>query len=123
MGIKPLLVQLLKQAPLICAIIKTFQAAIPENTERTAKRQKADVRPMVDQVDSLSKLTFLAEVMSAQELPGSLDLISALLESLARILDSVATTRPELIYIEQLFMTCIDSVASQIKVRHFAFQR
>ena len=78
---------------------------------------------MVDQVDSLSKLTFLAEVMSAQELPGSLDLISALLDSLARILDSVATTRPELLYIEQLFMTCIDSVASQIKVRHFAFQR
>ena len=78
---------------------------------------------MVDQVDSLSKLTFLAEVMSAQELPGSLDLISALLDSLARILGSVATTRPELIYIEQLFMTCIDSVASQIKVRHFAFQK
>lgn len=72
---------------------------------------------MAGQEESLPMLTLLVEVLSASDLPGSLDLISVLLDTLARTIGSVVAPQSDLIYVEQLLMTCVESAASQVKVR------
>ena len=69
--------------------------------------------------DVFSQITLLAEVLSSKELPGSLELVSTLLDSLSRIISFTASNRADLLYVEQLLMTCIESAASSIKVGFF----
>lgn len=65
----------------------------------------------------LSKLTFLLEVLASQQLPGSVELLSGLLDTLSGLLTISVASKSDLIYTEQLLMSCMDSVASRIEVR------
>lgn len=65
----------------------------------------------------LSKLSFFLEVLVSQELPGSVDLLSSLLETLSSLLSISTLPQSDFIYTEQLIMSCMESVATHIEVR------
>ena len=49
-------------------------------------------------------------------MPGSLDLITHLLDTLSKIVQSLPQTQADVSYIEQLLMSAVESAASNIKV-------
>ena len=75
------------------------------------------LRPSSDsEGTSLSRLAFLAEILSSRNLSSSIDLISALLDTLSRVASST-TARADVIYVQQLLMTCLEASVSQIQVQ------
>jgi U3 small nucleolar RNA-associated protein 10 len=67
--------------------------------------------------DSLACLTLLAEVLGAQSLPGSLDFVARLLETLGLIVQYQSQAQVDMSYLEQLFMTAVENAADNISVR------
>lgn len=63
----------------------------------------------------MTPLTVFLEALASQELPGSLELVSALLEVLGRVAGLQDVAQSEISYLEQLLMTAIESSALQIK--------
>ena len=59
------------------------------------------------------------EVLSTQQLPGSYELVSALLEILGRVASLQGIAQSEISYLQQLIMTAVEASALQIKVRLF----
>ncbi|KAG5644278.1 hypothetical protein DXG03_008763 [Asterophora parasitica] len=106
---KQLLASLVKEVPLIVHILNSLQ---PSNAgaPRASKRAKTSYASE----DVLLRLSLFVEVLGAQSLPGSLDLISNLLETLNRVLQSVSSTQADASYIEQLLMSAIENAATKI---------
>jgi hypothetical protein len=69
---------------------------------------------------NISKLTFFAEALTTQTLPGSVDLISHLLQALSSVVQALSAAQVDVNYTEQLLMSAIDSAASQVKVTNLA---
>lgn len=66
--------------------------------------------------NTLPCLGLFVEVLGTRSLPGSLDLISNLLETLNRVLQSVTSAQTDINYVEQLLMSAIENAASKVKV-------
>lgn len=66
--------------------------------------------------DVLPRLSLFVEVLGTRSLPGSLDLISHLLETLNRVVQSVSPAQADVSYVEQLLMSAVENSASKIKV-------
>lgn len=66
--------------------------------------------------DTLPRLSLLVEILGTKSLPGSLDLISHLLDTLSKVVQTLPATQADVSYIEQLLMSAIESAASKIKV-------
>lgn len=49
-------------------------------------------------------------------MPGSLELVSALLETLSKLIQSPPTSQADASYVEQMLMSAIDSASSNIPV-------
>jgi U3 small nucleolar RNA-associated protein 10 len=64
----------------------------------------------------LPALTLLAEIISSNTLPGSIELISRLLETLNTVVQYVSPTRGDLSFLEQLLMSAVDNVADKVSV-------
>lgn len=112
--IKNLLGGCISQPGLMVALLQSVQPDVSISTERVSKKAKMDLGSSGLQ-DIFPRITLLAEILSSKALPGSLELISSLLDSLSRIISFTALDRAELLYLEQLLMTCIESAASSIK--------
>jgi hypothetical protein len=67
--------------------------------------------------DTLPRLSLLAEVLGSIPLPGSLDLISRLLETLHNVVQSTVPTDADISYIEQSLMSAVEHSAEKIVVR------
>jgi U3 small nucleolar RNA-associated protein 10 len=65
---------------------------------------------------SITKLTFLTEALNAVALPGSVDLISHLLQALSCVVQTFSPLQADVNYTEQLLMSAIDAVASKVTV-------
>lgn len=61
------------------------------------------------------------EVLGTRPLHGSLDLVSHLLETLNRVVQSVSPVQADVSYVEQLLMSAIENSASKIKVCGYLF--
>jgi U3 small nucleolar RNA-associated protein 10 len=71
--------------------------------------------------DTLPLLSLLAEVMASKPLPGSLDLVSRLLETLSKVVQASTSTEADVAYIEQSLMTAIENAATNITVTYYYF--
>ncbi|KAH8112066.1 hypothetical protein DFH11DRAFT_1788270 [Phellopilus nigrolimitatus] len=114
-GVKQLLGSCVKQPALVTALLQALQPNVGTLNRRASKRAKTDIPPSDPEKSAASHLALLAEVLSSQVLPGSLELVSGLLDTLSRIVATSAPVQADLIYVEQLLMSSIDSSASQIK--------
>ncbi|KLO17716.1 hypothetical protein SCHPADRAFT_845947 [Schizopora paradoxa] len=114
-GIKPFLRKCIKQAVMFTSILKDLRPSTAEARLREAKRSKLDSTPPDDSNFDLSRLTFFAEALVSQQLPGSLELVAELLEVLGQVVNGATASHSETGYVEQLLMTAVDSCASQVK--------
>lgn len=66
--------------------------------------------------DSFILLTTFVEVLAASDLPGSIDLISRLLDTLNNVLHYETPTQGDKSFVEQLLMSAIDNCAEKVVV-------
>lgn len=66
-------------------------------------------------------LTFLSEILGAKPLPGSLDLVSHILETLGNVVHDTSSSIAEKTYVEQLLMSALENAATNIPVRNNFF--
>lgn len=70
-----------------------------------------------DTDNALRRLTLFLEVLGTRPLPGSLDLISQLMDLSSQVMQSVSPAQADVSYIEQLLMSAIDNAADKVTVR------
>ncbi len=134
-GIKLFLRKCIKHASAFVILLKDLRPSTAEARLRESKRSKietyvSDERLKIclshlipsrtsrnDLPRDLSRLTFLAEALANHQLPGSLELVSELLEVLGQVVNGSTTSQSDTGYTEQLLMSAVDSAASQVKVR------
>ena len=128
----------MKQPALIIALLQSFQPGINDTSGRVPKKPRKDVYVILYLSNNqqanlayfqrpesgdewLSRLSFLSEILSSQKLPGSSDLVSALLDTLNRIVSASNPAQAETIYTVQIVMACLESSVSQIEVTYTLF--
>lgn len=72
--------------------------------------------PHPPEISKLQPLTLLVEVLGTMEIPGSLDLISNLLETLNKIVRSDLWGPSDTSYVCQMLMAAIEKSASRLAV-------
>ena len=68
---------------------------------------------------SVRQLSFLVEILGTKPLPGSIELISYLLQVLSNIVQNLSPSEAEVNYTEQLLMSAVESAASRVSVSSF----
>lgn len=66
--------------------------------------------------DLFPSLALLAEILATSPLPGSVDLISQLLETLNSVLHYESPTQGDKSFVEQLLMTAVEHAAEKVIV-------
>ncbi|KAJ6619036.1 hypothetical protein B0H10DRAFT_1758400, partial [Mycena sp. CBHHK59/15] len=94
---KKLLSTLLHETPLVVRLLASLK---PEANASPRASKQAKLSDVSD--DTLPRLSLLAEVLGNISLPGSLDLISRLLETLHHVVQSSTPTDTDISYVEQL---------------------
>ncbi|KAL0575096.1 snoRNA-binding rRNA-processing protein utp10 [Marasmius crinis-equi] len=110
--VKNLLSSILNEAPVIVQLLDSLRAEIVDGP-RSTKRPK--LSESNEPPDVLLRLGLFAEVLGTISLPGSLDLISHLLETLSRVMQFGSPARSDVIFIEQSLMAAIDSAAEKVQ--------
>ncbi|KAF8966928.1 armadillo-type protein [Flammula alnicola] len=104
------LASVLVDVPLIIHLLESLAPAGPLSSPRASKRVKMTESPE----DTLPRLSLLVEILGTKSLPGSLDLITHLLDTLSKIVQALPPTQADVSYIEQLLMSAVESAASKI---------
>ncbi|KAF7326662.1 U3 small nucleolar RNA-associated protein 10 [Mycena venus] len=107
---KKLLTAVLHDIPLVVRLLASTK---PEanTTPRASKRPK--LSEISD--DTFPRLSLLAEVLASVPLPGSLDLVSRLLETLHNVVQSTTSADVDISYIEQSLMSAVEHSAEKIR--------
>ncbi|KAJ3515006.1 hypothetical protein NLJ89_g2035 [Agrocybe chaxingu] len=105
-----LLSNILVDVSLIMHLLDVLSPVGPSSNPRATKRAKTLEIPG----DSLPRLSLLVEILGTKSLPGSLDLISRLLDTLNQVVQSLPPAQADVSYIEQLLMSAIESAASKV---------
>ncbi|KAF4568223.1 snoRNA-binding rRNA-processing protein utp10 [Pleurotus pulmonarius] len=97
-------VELLTQ--LISKLLSPSQSVAPPPSKRPKVSEPAQ--------DSISAFSLFVELLSARDLPASIDLISRLLEALNKVLQLVPSAQNDLSYVQQLLMSTVENVADKV---------
>ncbi|KAA1474189.1 hypothetical protein DENSPDRAFT_781033 [Dentipellis sp. KUC8613] len=108
---KTALAKILEGVHLLVVLLDSLQPVPKEPTQRATKRAKLDHAGP----SALAKLSLLAEVLSGISLPGSLDLLSCLMDLLNKVANTNAASQADTVYVEQLLMSVIENVAANIQ--------
>ncbi|KAG9310969.1 hypothetical protein JVU11DRAFT_8847 [Chiua virens] len=111
---RALLGKLLGDVALIAHLLARFRPEQVENTTPLSKRAKLDQAPRASELTKLQPLSLLAEVLGTTDIPGSLDLISALLDTLNKVVRSDLWGPSDTSYICQMLMAAIEKSASKV---------
>ncbi|KAF9238673.1 hypothetical protein BU15DRAFT_88298 [Melanogaster broomeanus] len=111
---KALLGKLLRDVVLIVQLLAQFQPVHIESEAPVSKRAKLDKAPHTSEINKLQPLSLLAEVLATIEIPGSLDLISHLLETLSRVIRSELWGPSDTSYVCQLLMAATEKSANRV---------
>ncbi|KAJ7756261.1 hypothetical protein B0H16DRAFT_696293 [Mycena metata] len=106
---KKLLVTVLPDLPLVVRLLASTRPAV-DTSPRASKRAKMSEIPD----DTFPRLSLLAEVLASVALPGSLDLVSRLLETLHNVVQSPTSADVDISYIEQSLMSAVEHSAEKI---------
>ncbi|KAG8215319.1 hypothetical protein J3R82DRAFT_8910 [Butyriboletus roseoflavus] len=111
---RALLGKLLGDVALIINLLVQFRPDHVESEGHVNKRAKLDPIPHASEISKLQPLSLLAEVLGTTEIPGSLDLISNLLETLNKIVRSDLWGPSDTSYVCQMLIAAIEKSASRI---------
>lgn len=119
--LRPVLEALFSDARLVIRLLSTLQPPVPETISRASKRAKVEVAqaPVGGEVEGeMSELSAFADVLGNAPLAGSAELLSALLETLGRIVKSDLSksglSRSDAVYMQQRLMSALERSASSI---------
>ncbi|KAG7098539.1 hypothetical protein E1B28_000475 [Marasmius oreades] len=110
--VKNLLSIMLYESVIVIQLLNSLRMEVVDGP-RSSKRAK--LAEPCEPEDLLLRLGLLAEVLGSVSLPSSLDLISHLLETLSRVMQSTPSVNTDVIFIEQSLMSAIDNVAGKVK--------
>ncbi|KAF9021672.1 hypothetical protein BDZ89DRAFT_1137818 [Hymenopellis radicata] len=106
-----LLTNILREPTLVVELLKALQPD-PVDAPPASKRLRMTSETSED---TLPQLTVLAEVLAAATLPGSLDIIIALVQTLNNVIQSSTTSDfVDVAFIEQSLMTAVANVADKV---------
>ncbi|KAF8154101.1 hypothetical protein B0H34DRAFT_800000 [Crassisporium funariophilum] len=105
-----LLSKILVDIPLMVYLLGSLAPAAASASPRASKRVKTNETSD----DTLPRLSLLAEILGTKSLPGSLDLIAQLLDTLNKVVQAFPPAQADVSYIEQLLMSAVESAASKI---------
>lgn len=71
--------------------------------------------------ENYTMLVLLAETLSSRPLPGSVELVSCLLETLNKVIHDATSSATDKSYNEQLLMTAIENAATHVPVSQIAY--
>ena len=129
-----MLVTLITEAPVINHLLVALQPTVGDVSQRAVKRARVErwafefrhamnIKQSSHQLfcsdgnqPDYSSLIALAEVLGAKPLPGSSELVSTLLETLAKVINGGSMIPADKIYIEQLLLSAIDNSVTNISV-------
>ncbi|KAK0237018.1 armadillo-type protein [Armillaria nabsnona] len=105
-----LLTKVLIEPALIVQLLNTLQ---PDsgNGPRASKRPRLLTEPAQE---TLPRLSILAEVLATTSLPGSFDVIAAMVQALSSIIQSSSSDNVDISFVEQSMMSAIDNVADKV---------
>ncbi|KAK0216141.1 armadillo-type protein [Armillaria fumosa] len=105
-----LLTKILTEPALIVQLLNTLQ---PDsgNGPRASKRPRLVTEPTQE---TLPRLSILAEVLATTSLPGSFDVIAAMVQALSSIIQSSSSDNVDISFVEQSMMSAIDNVADKV---------
>ncbi|EMD35136.1 hypothetical protein CERSUDRAFT_107124 [Gelatoporia subvermispora B] len=111
---KALLADIVQEVPLIIKLLISLRPR-SDDAQRAAKRVRLESSASDDQIeDKLSALSLLAEVLGSKPVPGSLDLIACLLDTLSKVVHDASAAAADKNYIEQLLITAIENTVSSV---------
>ncbi|KAK0476138.1 hypothetical protein IW261DRAFT_1643515 [Armillaria novae-zelandiae] len=105
-----LLTKILTEPALIVQLLNTLR---PDsgNGPRASKRPRLVTEPVQE---TLPRLSILAEVLATTSLPGSFDVIVAMVQALSSIIQSSSSDNVDISFVEQSMMSAIDNVADKV---------
>ncbi|KAG7447396.1 uncharacterized protein BT62DRAFT_967377 [Guyanagaster necrorhizus] len=105
-----LLTKILIEPALIAQLLNALR---PDsgNGPRASKRPRLVTEPSQE---TLPRLSILAEVLATASLPGSFDVIVAMVQALSSIIQSSSSDNVDISFIEQSMMSAIDNVADKV---------
>ncbi|KAJ8583913.1 hypothetical protein M405DRAFT_936925 [Rhizopogon salebrosus TDB-379] len=112
---KELLSKLLQDVHLIIHLLVAYQPTAVQSDTPASKRAKLDNPSHGNVEEKMSMLTFLAEILGTKELPGSLDLLTQLLDTLGKIIHHDSPVPSDTSYLCQMLMAAVEEAASKIK--------
>ncbi|KAF6741372.1 hypothetical protein DFP72DRAFT_995311 [Ephemerocybe angulata] len=107
---KQLLTNILNEVPVIVGLLE-FYSPSSHVGERASKRAKTSES---SEQYSIRELSFLVEILGTKPLPGSIELISHLLQVLNSIVQNLSPTEAEINYTEQLLMSAVETAANGV---------
>ncbi|KAI6117492.1 hypothetical protein EV401DRAFT_2197674 [Pisolithus croceorrhizus] len=111
---KSLVGKLLRDASLIIRLLAVFQPSRAEGGAPAGKRAKLDNPPENGESDKLQPLTILAEALATSDIPGSVTLISHLLETVNSVIHSNVWGPSDTNYLCQMLLAGIENSASKL---------
>ncbi|KAL6308934.1 hypothetical protein BKA93DRAFT_724934 [Sparassis latifolia] len=111
---KRLLTHVVTEVPLMIRLLVLLQPTAEETGERASKRVRLEDTSPLNNTSALPSLCLLAEILASISLPGSLDLMTCLLETLNKVTTHATVLPAEKSYVEQLLMTALDSTISSM---------
>ncbi|OAX34660.1 hypothetical protein K503DRAFT_428951 [Rhizopogon vinicolor AM-OR11-026] len=115
MHAKELLSKLLKNVQLIIHLLVAYQPAAIQSDTPASKRARLDNPSHGNIEERMSMLTFLAEILGTKELPGSLDLLTQLLDTLGKIIHHDSPVTSDTSYTCQMLMAAVGESSSKMK--------
>ncbi|KZT03292.1 uncharacterized protein LAESUDRAFT_744673 [Laetiporus sulphureus 93-53] len=112
---KQLLSSVLTDVAVISSILVLYRPSVEDVPNRASKRARLENGPNESAEGKLFSLTLLMEILGSKPLPGSLDLVACLLETLKRVSHDASSNPADRGYTEQLVMNAVDSALSNIK--------
>ncbi|CDO68790.1 hypothetical protein BN946_scf184989.g56 [Trametes cinnabarina] len=110
---KKLMSSILSDTALILRLLAGLQPSVDDASQPASKRARVEKSATAIQIEEISLLAILAEVLGSIKLPGSLELISCLLETLHKITHNVAPDTADRRYVEQLIMSAVENFVQQ----------
>ncbi|EIW76657.1 hypothetical protein CONPUDRAFT_168479 [Coniophora puteana RWD-64-598 SS2] len=101
--------------PVIVQLLAQYEPIVQEQESPNSKRPRLDSSDTSASQDDMPVLTLLAEIISARDLPGSLDLISRLMDTLAKVVQYGVDRSLDASYTLQTLMSALENASEKIK--------
>ncbi|OCH90866.1 hypothetical protein OBBRIDRAFT_729952 [Obba rivulosa] len=109
---KKLLADVIQEVSLMIHLLVGLQPRT-DDAQRAAKRVRLEGGSSTDEY-RLSTLSLLAEVLGSKPVPGSLELITCLLDTLSKVVHDTSAVAADKNYLEQILITAIENAVSSM---------